>query len=75
MSPVVKFFELTTEQAKQVAARVHDEVGYLNRLIRRMELRNMRIDDPVYLETLAARDAVHKLWVHLHYYSCGRLMK
>ena len=50
-------------------------LGYLNRLIERMNRVGFLPDDPLMKLATEARDKVHSLWVDLHYRSCaGRRM-
>jgi hypothetical protein len=45
-------------------------LGYLRRLLKRMNKRRFPSDDPLFVATLEAYDAIHTLNVHLHYLSC-----
>jgi hypothetical protein len=46
--------------------------GYLFRVVERMDRTNLSRRDPkLYQLVRAAEDAPHRLWVELHYQSCG----
>lgn len=62
--------DLTKAQAERLAAQVGTRLGYFNRLCERMEKLGWRLDDPVYLAAVRAREAVHALRVLTHYASC-----
>jgi hypothetical protein len=65
--------KLTPDQARAVCEAVHPMHGYLFRLVERMDRTNLSLRDPrLYRLARAAEDALHRLWVELHYQSCGR---
>jgi len=45
-------------------------LGYLNRLRGRMDISGFPRDDQLLLKVTAARDALHKLCVEVHYMTC-----
>ena len=49
---------------------VGPSLGYLSRLRERMEKTHFPPNDELYLLVKSAQDAVHALWVNLHYRSC-----
>jgi hypothetical protein len=61
---------VTQAEARVLAEAVRRRAGYLWELCRRME-RTGRTQDPLYRDAVRARDAVHGLWVGLHYRGCG----
>jgi hypothetical protein len=61
---------LTRDQASVLAENIHTKAGYLGRVRDRME-KTGRKDDPAYPLVAAAHDALHSLWVYLHYRGCG----
>ena len=63
--------DITPDQAKQLADAVCRQKAYLYRLRERMEKRGFTPSDPLYQRVAAAYDAVFRLWVELHYMSCG----
>jgi hypothetical protein len=63
--------DITTDQAKQVADAVCRQKAYLYRLRERMQKRGFTESDLLYQKVQAAYDAVFRLWVELHYMSCG----
>jgi hypothetical protein len=63
--------DINPEQAKQLADAVCRQKAFLYRLRERMEKRGFQASDPLYQKVAAAYDAVFRLWVELHYMSCG----
>jgi hypothetical protein len=61
---------VTRAEARALAEAVHRRAGFLWRLCSRME-KTGRTRDPLYRDVCAARDALHGLWVSLHYRGCG----
>jgi hypothetical protein len=63
---------LTTDQAATIGKALGPALGYLARLVERMDRTNLRMRDPkLYRLVRAAEDAMHALTVELHYQSCG----
>jgi hypothetical protein len=63
---------LTPEQAAKVRDTVRPMSAYLFRLVARLEKTNLSLRDPnLYRVARAAEEAIHALWVELHYQSCG----
>ena len=62
--------DVTREQAEAISQKIRPMLGYLNRLKKRMNAVFVR-DDPLFAEVIDAADAMHTLWVHLHYRACG----
>jgi hypothetical protein len=46
-------------------------LGFLNRLLKRMEQRSFPQTDPLYLAGVQARDSLHELCVKTHLLACG----
>lgn len=63
--------DLTREQFQILAETTHRQLGYLNKLLDRMTRNEFPQTDPLWTRATKARDAMHDLWVHLHYASCG----
>lgn len=64
--------KLTTEQARKLTEAVRPMGGYLFRVQARMEKTNLGLGDPrLYQLVTTAYDALHGLWVELHYQSGG----
>jgi hypothetical protein len=66
---------VTRDQASVLAENFHPKAGYLGRLRDQME-KTGRKDDPIYpllvsAHDVSAHDAVHRLWVYLHYEGFG----
>jgi hypothetical protein len=62
--------DLTKEQIEQLLKSINPTVGFLGRLERRMEKTQWANNDPVYVATRAARDALQSLSMTLHYLTC-----
>src|SRR4051794_37123430 len=62
--------DLTREQVDALQEQIRPMVGYLGRLIRRMERRHFAPTDPPYISTTAAYKALHGLSVDVHYLGC-----
>jgi len=63
---------LTPDQARKIHDAIGPTLGYLARLLKRMDQTNLRLRDPnLYRLVRAAEDALHSLTVELHYQSCG----
>jgi hypothetical protein len=62
--------DLTTDQAKQLQARIGPMLGYLYRLRSRMDKRGFPRDDELRQLVERAYESVHRLSVELHYLSC-----
>ncbi len=64
--------KLTTDQAGKIHDAIGPTLGYLARLVERMDRTNLRHGDPkLYALVRAAEDSMHALSVELHYQSCG----
>jgi hypothetical protein len=61
---------ITRAEAGVLAEAVRKRAAYLVLLWERIEKTNRRAD-PLYPTVCAAHEALHSLWVHLHYRSCG----
>jgi hypothetical protein len=63
---------LTPDQAAKVREALGPARRYLDRLIERMDHTPIRNGDPnLYRLVRKAEDALHSLWVELHYQGCG----
>lgn len=62
--------QLTPRQARELHGRLSAMLGFLNRLLRRMEQRGFPQADPLYLAAVDARDRLHDLCVKTHLLSC-----
>ena len=60
---------LTRDQADAFARAIHTRLGYVVRARERME-RAALTSDPVYQLVRAAEEALHSLFVAVHYRSC-----
>ena len=60
---------ITKDQAKKLLKVVAPAKAYLHRLRERMEKVGFPPDDKLYLKVCKAQDALHDLWVSLHYLS------
>ena len=71
--------DLSREQEAKLGEKIGSVVGYLHRLIRRMDECHFPPDDKLRVLATAAYDKVHHLSVELHYMSCqvdvGRMPK
>lgn len=65
----MRYEELESWQLDELAKRVHEMVGYFNRLKRRATAKHLEHDRIGELVGKTADD-LHSLWVHLHYASC-----
>jgi hypothetical protein len=64
---------LTPDQAEKLVNVVRPMGHYLFRLVERMDETGLRQRDPnLYRLVPAAEDAIHCLWVELHYRICGQ---
>ena len=63
--------QLTREQAKLVDNRLRPVLGYLNKMLERMNVVGFAPQDKLMRLVAEARDAMHGLCVELHYLSCG----
>jgi hypothetical protein len=61
---------VTREEASILAEAVRKRGRYLFLLRERMEETDRRAD-PLYKAVCTAHEAMHTLWVHLHYRGCG----
>ena len=59
-------------QAKRIAAALRPALNYLHRLQRRMEVRGFPPQDLLYQLVAQAYDAMHHLYIELHYRGCDR---
>ena len=62
--------QLTPGQARDLHVRLSSMLGFLNRLLARMDQRGFPHDDPLYRAGLEARDSLHDLCVKAHLLSC-----
>jgi hypothetical protein len=62
--------DLTPEQAAVVAEQVRRSLRYLTTLRERMERQHFPPHDELLRLVIRAEDAIHRLWVDLHYRSC-----
>jgi hypothetical protein len=58
-------------QAKKIRDALSPAGNYLARLRERMEKRGFPPRDQMYQLTCAAHEAVQRLWMRVHYLSCG----
>ena len=63
--------ELTREQARALKNKLQPMLGYLSRLKRRMVYRLFRPGDPLSDAVDRALDSMHRLYVEVHYLTCG----
>ena len=61
---------LTKEQAATLLKVVGPAKGFLHRLRERMVKTHFPPDDRLFHSVCKAHDAMHDLWVRLHYLSC-----
>ena len=61
--------QITTEQAAKLFAVIRPTVGYLSRLVQRMERRGFPPDDQLLQLATAAFDRMYHLSMTLHYMS------
>jgi hypothetical protein len=61
---------ITAVQADVLAVKLRPMLGYLNRLLKRMEKTGFPPDDRLVKMTVDARNAMHELTVAVHYASC-----
>jgi hypothetical protein len=64
--------DLTPEQAAILRERIRSRAQYLHQLQRRMYKRHFPPQDQLRQKVNAAYDATYRLFVELHYMSCGR---
>ena len=62
---------LKTWQAKKMHDRLRPTLGYLSRLVQRMEQTRFPADDPLYRDALLAQAEMQGLVMRLHYLSCA----
>lgn len=62
--------DVSPEHARQVADKVRPMLAYVGALRRRLELNGFPPDDPLFVSTQRAFDALQELHVRLHYLSC-----
>jgi hypothetical protein len=67
----VRSDDLTCKQAEQIKNVIGPTGGYLYRLRERIDKQGFPKDDPLRLRVEAAHNAMHSLWVELHYMSCA----
>jgi hypothetical protein len=63
--------ELNKRQRQQLARRIADMHGWIQRLKTRMEHTGFPLDDPMYRAVCDAEHPLHTLRVRTHYFSCG----
>lgn len=64
--------DLKPQQSETIKDELDPRMRYLQRLETRMYARGWDRDDETFRLLLAANSADHRLWVQLHYRSCGR---
>ena len=62
--------DITPEQAERLKSIVGRQLRFLNRMIGRMQQRQFPVDDPIWLASIAARNASQDLFVACHYAGC-----
>ena len=62
--------DLTREQVEALLASVRRQLRYLGKLRDRMNQRGFPPNDPLFVATTGAFNAVHALRVELHYLTC-----
>ena len=62
--------DLTREQIEKFQASVPPTSQYLRRVLERMADTGFPLDDTIRQATDRAQDALHGLWIHLHYLKC-----
>jgi len=63
--------DLTKAQAAKVHAAMASTVGYLSRLVRRLDAQNFPPDDRLYVAAHKAQAAMSELVMCLHYFGCS----
>jgi hypothetical protein len=58
-------------QAKLMYTTLQPALGYLCRLRERMERRGFPANDKLFKLTVAAYNAIHSLYIELHYMACA----
>jgi hypothetical protein len=64
--------ELTAEQLEVLLKAIAPARSYAHRLVKRMETRRFLQDDPLLVAARNVDNALHELWVRLHYAHCDR---
>jgi len=62
--------DLTPEQAERLKAIVGRQLRFLNRMVGRMQQRQFPVDDPIWVASIAARNAAQDLFMACHYAGC-----
>lgn len=62
--------DIRPEQAREIHETLMPTLGYLNKLLQRMDQRGFPDEDPYCKSAIAARDALHDLCVKTHLMSC-----
>lgn len=62
--------DLTHDQCRQMHKRLFPLANYLCRVVKRMGKRGFPLDDPLYVNSKTAYDAVCSLMMELHYMRC-----
>jgi hypothetical protein len=62
---------LTRPQVEALRDAIHERLGWMIRVRERMDKTGFNPTDELYPLIKAAEDALHRLWVRLHYRSCG----
>lgn len=68
--PLMDGSDLTREQIEKMQGTIAPTSQYLRRVVERMEETGFPIDDTIRQATERAQDALHGLWIHLHYLKC-----
>ena len=69
--PAIQCDDLTAAQSRALKNKLQPMLGYLNRLVRRMNHRGFPPGDRLLTAVSRVEDAVHSLHVETHYLSCG----
>ena len=62
--------DLSKQQAQKVHAALAPTLGYLSRLVQRLDARRFSADDRLYVAALKAKSAMSELVMTLHYLTC-----
>lgn len=62
--------KLTPTEARRLHEVLQPQLGYLNRLVTRMEKTGFYHMDPFFQRVVKTRDAMHDLVIRLHYRGC-----
>ena len=70
MLPHMDKNDLTREQIEKMQAVIAPTSQYLRRVVERMLETGFPVDDTIRQSAERSQDALHTLWIHLHYLKC-----